>query len=65
MSHNIRRRDVLKALGASGTVALAGCAGNGGGGDGGGRTLSQGVLMPLSGGLGNLGQPIRDGVHAA
>ena len=61
MSHNIRRRDVLKALGASGTVALAGCAGNGGGGDGGGRTLSQGVLMPLSGGLGNLGQPIRDG----
>ena len=61
MSHNIRRRDVLKAVGASGTVALAGCAGNGGGGDGGGRTLSQGVLMPLSGDLGNLGQPIRDG----
>jgi ABC-type branched-subunit amino acid transport system substrate-binding protein len=51
----------VKALGASGTVALAGCAGNGGGGDGGGRTLSQGILMPLSGGLGNLGQPIRDG----
>ncbi|ERH05930.1 MAG: ABC-type branched-chain amino acid transport system, periplasmic component [Halonotius sp. J07HN4] len=59
MSHNIRRRDVVKALGASGTIALAGCAGNGGGG--GGRTLSQGILMPLSGGLGNLGQPIRDG----
>ena len=60
MSHNIDRRDVLKAVGASGTIALAGCAGNGGGGDG-GRTLSQGILMPLSGGLGNLGQPIRDG----
>jgi len=51
----------VKAVGASGTIALAGCAGNGGGGDGGGRTLSQGVLMPLSGGLSNLGQPIRDG----
>jgi ABC-type branched-subunit amino acid transport system substrate-binding protein len=60
MSYNIDRRDVLKAVGASGTIALAGCAGNGGGGDG-GRTLSQGILMPLSGGLGNLGQPIRDG----
>ena len=59
MSYNMDRRDVLKGIGVSGTVAIAGCAGDGGGG--GGRTLSQGVLMPLSGGLGNLGQPIRDG----
>ena len=58
MSYNIDRRDVLKGIGVSGTVAIAGCAGNGGSG---GRTLSQGILMPLSGGLGNLGQPIRDG----
>ncbi|TQQ81451.1 ABC transporter substrate-binding protein [Halonotius roseus] len=58
MSYNIDRRDVLKGIGVSGTAALAGCAGGGGGS--GGRTLSQGVLMPLSGGLGNLGQPIRD-----
>jgi ABC-type branched-subunit amino acid transport system substrate-binding protein len=57
MSYNIDRRDVLKGIGVSGTVALAGCAGGGGGA----RTLSQGILMPLSGGLGNLGQPIRDG----
>jgi ABC-type branched-subunit amino acid transport system substrate-binding protein len=60
MSHNVRRRDVVKGLGAAGTIAIAGCTGGGGGG-GGSRTLSQGVLMPLSGGLGNLGQPIRDG----
>jgi len=86
MSRYVRRRDVVKGIGAAGTIALAGCTGNGGGGEGtddgnggggdnggnggttdtgtggsGGRTLSQGVLMPLSGGLGNLGQPIRDG----
>ncbi len=59
MSRNVRRRDVVKGLGAAGTIALAGCTG--GGGDDGGRTLSQGVLMPLTGDLGNLGQPIRDG----
>ncbi|WP_246988063.1 ABC transporter substrate-binding protein [Halorientalis marina] len=60
MSRNVRRRDVVKGLGAAGTIALAGCTG-GGGGNGGSRTLSQGVLMPLTGDLGNLGQPIRDG----
>jgi ABC-type branched-subunit amino acid transport system substrate-binding protein len=60
MSRNVRRRDVVKGLGAAGTIALAGCTGGGGNG-GGSRTLRQGVLMPLSGGLGNLGQPIRDG----
>lgn len=59
MSHDIHRRDVLRGLGVTGTVAVAGCAG-GGGGDGGGRTLKQGVLQPLSGGLGPLGKPIRD-----
>jgi ABC-type branched-subunit amino acid transport system substrate-binding protein len=58
MSHDINRRDVLRGLGVTGTIAVAGCAGGGGGG--GGRTLKQGVLQPLSGGLGNLGQPIRD-----
>ena len=59
------------------TVGLAGCNGNGNGtatepGEGGGtvtgngngqdaRTLKHGVLLPLSGDLGDLGQPIRDG----
>jgi len=59
MSHDINRRDVLRGLGVTGTIAVAGCAGGGGGG-GGGRTLKQGVLQPISGGLGNLGKPIRD-----
>ncbi len=36
--HNIDRRDVLKATGALGTVALAGCS-SGGGGDGGTETI--------------------------
>jgi ABC-type branched-chain amino acid transport systems, periplasmic component len=57
MSHDINRRDVLRGLGVTGTVAVAGCAGGGGGG---GRTIRQGVLQPISGGLGNLGKPIRD-----
>ncbi|WP_336133779.1 ABC transporter substrate-binding protein [Natronomonas amylolytica] len=76
MPRNIKRRDVLKGAGATGAaVTFAGCLGggngngngngNGGNGNGnggnGGRELKQGVLMPLSGDLANLGQPIRDG----
>ncbi|MFC6721093.1 ABC transporter substrate-binding protein [Halobacteriaceae archaeon SHR40] len=79
-----RRRDLLKAIGAGGTIALAGCLaddegddGNGGGdGDGGGdgnetgddgggdggigRTINLGLLMGVTGGLEELGPPIRD-----
>ena len=77
MTRNYRRRDVLKGTAGIGLAAgLAGCTGDGGdgggdGGDGGGgdggdggdmgRTLKQGVLLPLTGDLGSLGKPIRDG----
>jgi len=67
MTRNYRRRDVLKGTAGIGiTAGLAGCTDLGGGGDGGdggggGRTLSHGVLLPLTGDLGSLGQQIRDG----
>lgn len=85
MAPNIRRRDVIRGIGAAGIVGLAGCTqddgtgtgtGGGGGGGGGGddngggggntgggssRTVKQGILMPLTGDLGSLGGPIRDG----
>jgi len=69
MQRNVQRRDVLKGVGAAGaTITLAGCLGGNGGGNGngngngdGGRALKQGVLLPLTGDLSNLGQPIRDG----
>ena len=76
MPRDVHRRDVLKGVGIAGvSVGLAGCNGNGngdgtvtdtgnGGGNGNGegaRTLKHGVLLPLSGDLGSLGQPIRDG----
>jgi ABC-type branched-subunit amino acid transport system substrate-binding protein len=70
MTRNYRRRDVLKGTAGIGLAAgLAGCTGDGGDGDGGdggdggggGRTLSHGVLLPLTGDLGSLGQQIRDG----
>jgi ABC-type branched-subunit amino acid transport system substrate-binding protein len=59
MSPRVNRRDVLKGIGASGIAGLAGCTSLTGGG--GPRTLKQGVLMPLTGGLGNLGVPIKNG----
>jgi len=72
MSRDVQRRDVLKGAGVTGaSFVLAGCIGNGDGNgnetdgemtDGQmGRTLKQGVLLPLSGDLSTLGQPIRDG----
>jgi ABC-type branched-subunit amino acid transport system substrate-binding protein len=70
MTREYRRRDVVKGAAGLGIAAgLAGCTGDGGdgggdGGDGGGgsgRTLKQGVLLPLTGDLGSLGKPIRDG----
>jgi ABC-type branched-subunit amino acid transport system substrate-binding protein len=67
----VGRRDVLKAATAAGTVALAGCRGEGGdGSDGdgssGGRTIKQGYLLPLTGDLGSLGTPMKNaGVMAA
>lgn len=58
MSERIDRRAVLKGIGASGLVGLAGCTG-GGGGDGAGRDLKLGILMGVTGGLAQLGPPIR------
>lgn len=59
MSRNVQRRDVLKGAGVAGITALAGCANLPGGG--GGRTVQQGVLLPLTGDLASVGEPIRDG----
>lgn len=82
MTRKLRRRRVLRGIGAAGIAGLAGCSQNGGGGQettaggGGGqettaagtstggssgRSVKLGILMPLSGDLGSLGGPIRDG----
>lgn len=58
MPREVNRRTVLQGIGAASIVGLAGCAG--GGGDDGSRELRQGVLLPTSGGLANLGVPIKD-----
>lgn len=50
------RRDLLKAAGVGGTIALAGCLS--GGGDE--NTIQYGLLMGVTGGLEELGPPIRD-----
>lgn len=57
-STTFSRRNVLKTMGAAGTVALAGCSGNDG--DGSDRTINQGFLLPLTGDLGALGTAMRD-----
>lgn len=54
-----RRRDVLKGIGAASAASLAGLAGCTGDGGGGGREIKLGVLMGVTGGLSELGPPIR------
>jgi ABC-type branched-subunit amino acid transport system substrate-binding protein len=63
MPQKITRRDAIRGAAAAGTVGLAGCLDSitGGGGGGGGRTVRQAVLMPETGDLASVGQPIRDG----
>ncbi|WP_435363825.1 ABC transporter substrate-binding protein [Haloarchaeobius sp. DYHT-AS-18] len=61
MARNIQRRDVLKGAGLAGIAGLAGCVGGLGGGGGGSREIKYGVLMPVTGDLSSVGQPIRDG----
>jgi ABC-type branched-subunit amino acid transport system substrate-binding protein len=61
MPQKITRRDALKGAAAAGTVGLAGCLDSITGGGGGARTVMQGVLMPETGDLASVGQPIRDG----
>jgi len=55
------RRDALKGAAAAGTIGLAGCLDSITGGGGGSRTVMQGILMPETGDLASVGQPIRDG----
>mgnify|MGYP002760392112 FL=1 len=54
MSRNVRRRDVLKGVGATGiTLGVAGCSGNGNGGNGNGDSGGNGNGNGDSGGNGN------------
>lgn len=62
MSKNIRRRDALKAMGAASALTVAGCLGGGGES---GETIELGLLMGVTGVLGDLGPPIRTGAEAA
>lgn len=71
MVSHTHRRTVLKGFSAAGIAGLAGCLGGGGDdgssgngsgdGSGNGRELMIGVLQPVTGDLGDLGGPIRDG----
>ncbi|MES3517594.1 MAG: ABC transporter substrate-binding protein [Natronomonas sp.] len=75
MERNIDRRNVLRGLGAAGLVGLAGCAGDDNGDDGNGDMdggdmdeafeAQIGIMMPLTGDLGPLGETIRDGALLA
>lgn len=58
MPRKIQRRSVLKSVGAATTIGVAGCLGGDGNGS---REIKQGVLLPLTGDLADLGGPIRDG----
>lgn len=58
MSPRVRRRDVIRGIGAAGVMGLAGCNG------GGGETIQLGVLMGVTGGLEQLGPPIRAAAEA-
>lgn len=71
MARRVDRRTVLKGTGAGLMAGLAGCLADGGDdededsvdvvGSDPGRTIKLGVLQPLTGPLGDLGGPIRDG----
>ena len=62
MSRYLHRRDVLRGASAAGIAGLAGCLGGVGGG---GRTIQLGILMGVTGGLEQLGPPIRDSAQLA
>jgi len=66
MGNSYDRRSVLKGVGAAGVAGFAGCVGDGEdeGGDE-STTIQLGVLMALTGGLEEVGPPIRDGVLLA
>ncbi|MFB6129690.1 MAG: ABC transporter substrate-binding protein [Salinigranum sp.] len=57
MARHVSRRNVLRSIGVAGALGLAGRVGA----QNAGRTLKQGVLQPLTGDLGSLGVPIKNG----
>ena len=81
MRDKVQRRDMLKGLGVAGAAGLAGCFQNGGNGNGNGtgtgngngngnggesgRELKLGILMGVTGGLEQLGPPIRNASELA
>ncbi|RXK50239.1 ABC transporter substrate-binding protein [Halorientalis pallida] len=58
MTRRLRRREVLGGIAGAGAAGLAGCTGGNGGGSG--RTIKMGLLMGVTGGLSDLGPPIRN-----
>ena len=54
----IDRRRFLKGISVAGLAGLAGCTGGNGGDGGDGRTIKVGILLPETGDLGQLGQPM-------
>lgn len=60
--NNFTRRKFVQATGASATVSMAGCLGNGGGGGGG---LTFGALFALSGSIEVIGRPMMNSVELA
>ena len=63
MRTQLNRRDFVKGAGATGMAGLAGCLGSVGGGGRGDIML--GILMGVTGGLEQLGPPIRDSAQLA
>ncbi|MFB6354857.1 MAG: ABC transporter substrate-binding protein [Halobacteriales archaeon] len=64
MSLKTDRRRYLQGIGLAGVTGLAGCLGNLGGGGGRGDIML-GILMGVTGGLEQLGPPIRDSAQLA
>ena len=62
MTERIERRDVLRGIGAAGVAGVAGLAGCLGGG---GNSIQLGLVMGVTGGLEELGPPIRSGAEGA
>ncbi len=59
MARELNRREVLGSIGGGALASVAGCISETG--LGGGFEAKLGVLLPLTGGLAELGKPIRDG----
>lgn len=60
MRHRVGRRDVLRGIGGTTAVGLAGCLGGDGGTESVGREIRLGILMGTSGRFDEIGPPVRD-----